>query len=116
MRDSGARQQFLPGLTEQDGDYRAMVRHVHVKDCDLGVLDEVRRSGGGLTEAWSRGVFCELGLGTGDVAGFLAALRASAYEGWLVVEQDRFLTAADTPEVMLALQSRNREWLRAQGY
>ncbi len=24
-------------------DYRAMVRHVHVKDCDLGVLDAVRR-------------------------------------------------------------------------
>jgi inosose dehydratase len=97
-------------------DYRPMVRHVHVKDCDLSVLDEVRHSGGGLTEAWRRGVFCELGLGTGDVAGFLAALHASAYEGWLVVEQDRFLTAADTPAAMLALQTRNREWLRAQGY
>ena len=70
----------------------------------------------GITEAWRRGVFCELGLGTGDVAGFLAALRASAYQGWLVVEQDRFLTAADTPAAMLALQTRNREWLRAQGY
>lgn len=97
-------------------DYAAMVRHVHVKDCDLGVLDEVRRSGGGLTEAWRRGVFCELGQGTGDVAGFLAALRASAYAGWLVVEQDRILTPADTPAAMLALQSRNRAWLRAQGY
>jgi hypothetical protein len=50
------------------------------------------------------------------VAGFLAALRSSAYEGWLVVEQDRFLTPADTPAAMLALQTRNREWLRAQGY
>jgi inosose dehydratase len=97
-------------------DYRPMVRHVHVKDCDLGVLEEVRHSGGGLTEAWRRGVFCELGLGTGDVAGFLAALRESAYEGWLVVEQDRFLTPADTPAAMLALQTRNRVWLRAQGY
>ncbi|MFN8621616.1 MAG: TIM barrel protein [Chloroflexota bacterium] len=97
-------------------EYRSMVRHVHVKDCDLGVLDEVRRSGGGLTEAWRRGVFCELGTGTGDLAGFLTALRASAYEGWLVVEQDRFLTPADTPDALLALQARNRAWLRAQGY
>ena len=57
-------------------DDRPMVRHVHIKDCDLGALQEVRQSGGGLTDAWSRGVFCELGTGTGDVGGFLAALRA----------------------------------------
>jgi inosose dehydratase len=97
-------------------DYRDAVRHVHVKDCDLGVLDEVRRSGGGLIEAWRRGVFCELGKGTGDIAGFLTNLQAAGYAGWVVVEQDRFLTPADTPDAMLALQARNREWLRAQGY
>jgi inosose dehydratase len=97
-------------------DYAHAVRHVHVKDCDLGVLDEVRRSGGGLIEAWKRGVFCELGLGSSGLPEFLGALTAHGYEGWVVVEQDRFLTPADTPEAMLALHTRNREWLRARGF
>jgi inosose dehydratase len=97
-------------------DYGHAVRHVHLKDCDLAVLDEVRRSGGGLTEAWRRGVFCELGQGSSGLDAFLEALRARDYEGWLVVEQDRFLTPADTREAMLALQTRNRDWLRARGF
>jgi inosose dehydratase len=96
--------------------YGEVVRHVHIKDCDLGVLDDVARSGGGLDEAWARGVFCELGAGSSGLPAFLAALRARRYAGWLVVEQDRFLTPADTAEALLALHTRNREWLRAQGF
>ena len=80
-------------LLESYGD---SVRHVHIKDCDLGVLREVGRSGGGLMEAWDRGVFCQLGLGTAGLDGFLEALRQRAWEGWVVVEQDRFLKPADT--------------------
>lgn len=97
-------------------DYRSLVRHVHVKDCDLAVLDQIRDEGSGMMEAWRRGIFCELGTGSADIAGFLAALRELAYEGWVVVEQDRFLTDADTPAAMLALQTRNREYLRAHGF
>jgi inosose dehydratase len=97
-------------------DYGSAVRHVHVKDCDLGVLDQVRSSGGGLLEAWQRGVFCELGTGSSELDSFLDELRDRAWNGWLVVEQDRFLTAADTPAAMMALQARNREWLRARGF
>jgi inosose dehydratase len=100
-------------LLESYGD---VVRHVHVKDCDLGVLREVCRSGGGLMEAWDRGVFCQLGLGTTGLDGFLDALKARAWEGWLVVEQDRFLKPADTPEALLALHTANREWLAERGF
>jgi inosose dehydratase len=100
-------------LLESYGD---CVRHVHVKDCDLGVLQEVCRSGGGLMEAWDRGVFCRLGLGTTDLDGFLDALEARAWEGWLVVEQDRFLKPADTPEALLALHTANRQWLAERGF
>ena len=46
------------------------VRHVHVKD------------------ALADGTFCRLGAGRLDLAAFLDALRALAYEGWIVVEQD----------------------------
>lgn len=100
-------------LLESYGD---SVRHVHIKDCDLDVLQEVSRSGGGLMEAWDRGVFCQLGLGTTGLDSFLEALRARDWEGWLVVEQDRFLKPVDTPEALLALHTANREWLAERGF
>jgi inosose dehydratase len=96
--------------------YGDSVRHVHVKDCDLGLLREVCRSGGGLMEAWDRGVFCQLGLGTAGLDPFLEALRARGYEGWLVVEQDRFLKPSDTPAALLALHTANRRWLADRGF
>ena len=34
----------------------------------------------------------------------------------MTVEQDRFLKPADTPEALLALHTRNREWLAARGF
>ncbi len=95
--------------------YRDCVRLVHIKDCDRDVLGEVCQSGGGLMEAWDRGVFCELGHGTAGLDAFLEALKAGGYEGWLTVEQDRFLKPADTPEALLALHTRNREWLAQRG-
>jgi inosose dehydratase len=96
--------------------YGRCVRHVHVKDCDLRLLRDVCRSGGGLMEAWDRGVFCQLGLGTAGLDAFLEALRARGYDGWLVVEQDRFLKASDTPDALLALHTANRGWLADRGF
>ena len=96
--------------------YAGCVRHVHVKDCDLSVLREVASSGGGLMEAWDRGVFCQLGLGTTGLDGFVDALKARAWEGWVVIEQDRFLKPADTPEALLALHTANRRWLAERGF
>ncbi|MEX1296935.1 MAG: TIM barrel protein [Candidatus Limnocylindrales bacterium] len=96
--------------------YGAAVRLVHIKDCDLELLAQVCSSGGGMTEAWDRGVFCELGLGTAGLEPFLEALKARGYEGWITVEQDRFVKDEDTPEALLALHTRNREWLAARGF
>jgi inosose dehydratase len=96
--------------------YFDAVRLVHIKDCDRDVLAQVCRSGGGLMEAWERGVFCELGHGTAGLDPFLEALKARGYEGWMTVEQDRFLKPEDTPEALLELHTRNREWLAARGF
>lgn len=96
--------------------YFGVVRHIHIKDCDLALLREVCQSGGGLMEAWDRGVFCQLGLGTAGLDEFLAVLRDRDWEGWLVVEQDRFLKPADTPAALLELHTCNREWLTARGF
>lgn len=97
-------------------DYYDSVRLIHIKDCDRDVLAEVCRSGGGMSEAWDRGVFCELGQGTAGLEPFLEALRARGWEGWMTVEQDRFLKPGDTAEAMLELHTRNREWLSARGF
>jgi inosose dehydratase len=96
--------------------YGDAVRHVHIKDCDLAVLAEVGRSGGGLMAAWDQGVFCRLGQGTANLEPFLAALRERGYQGWVVVEQDRFLKDEDTPEALLELHTANRRWLAERGF
>ncbi len=101
--------------TRSVDDYRELIRHVHIKDCRTAVMDEVKAEGSGLEEALSRGVFCQLGLGDSGIDGVLEALRRIGYGGWLVIEQDQFLRASDTPESVVAVQRANREYLRRFG-
>ena len=96
-------------------DYRELIRHVHIKDCSNAVMDGVRADGKGLDEALRRGAFCPLGEGDAGIDGVIAALRANGYTGWLVIEQDQFLTSSDTPASVLAGQRANREYLRSLG-
>ena len=96
-------------------DYGDLVRHVHIKDCRTSVIDEVDRDDGDLPEALKRGVFCPLGEGDADIPAVIAALRASGYVGWLVVEQDQALGPNDTPESVVAGQRFNLEYLRRLG-
>ena len=93
-------------------DYHELIRHVHIKDCTTSVMDGVKAEGKGLEEALSRGVFCELGKGDSGIDEVIGALRGYDYRGWLVIEQDQFLRAADTPESVVAVQRGNREYLR----
>lgn len=96
-------------------DYHELIRHVHIKDCRTRVMDDVKAEGKGLEEALSRGVFCQLGLGDSGIDAVMEALRRHAYSGWLVIEQDQFLRASDTPESVVAVQRANREYLRRFG-
>lgn len=96
-------------------DYRGLIRHVHVKDCRTAVMDEVKAEGKGLEEALRRGVFCPLGEGDSKVDEVIETLRANGYSGWLVIEQDQFLRASDTPASVVAGQRRNRDYLRQFG-
>ena len=90
-------------------DWRERLRHVHLKDVRLDVL----RSASGWSEAWRRGVFCELGAGDVDLEAFCAELRRGGYEGWLVVEQDRIPALETDAAEAAAAQARSRRWLRA---
>lgn len=87
------------------------VRYVHLKDAHPLVMDQARASGWNYFRAVAAGVFCELGQGVVDFPELLAALRAQAYAGWLVVEQD-ILPGRGTP---LASAQRNRAYLRGLG-
>jgi inosose dehydratase len=96
-------------------DWGPRVGYVHLKDARLAVVREVVAEGLGGVEAWRRGVFCELGTGDVDLDAFLDALRATGYDGWLCVEQDR-IPRDDEPFFESAeAQVRNREWLRQRG-
>jgi inosose dehydratase len=96
-------------------EYHELIRHVHIKDCRMQVMDDVKAEGLGLEEALSRGVFCQLGLGDSGIDAVMEALRRHDYGGWLVIEQDQFLRATDTPETVVAVQRANREYLRHFG-
>ena len=96
-------------------EYHELIRHVHIKDCTTKVMDDVKAEGKGLEEALSRGVFCQLGLGDSGIDAVMEALRRHDYSGWLVIEQDQFLRASDTPASVTAVQRANRDYLRRFG-
>jgi inosose dehydratase len=85
--------------------WRERVEHVHVKDVRLDALRTARN----WNEAWRSGVFCELGRGDVDLAGFLAEL--DGYAGWLVVEQDWVPAPGEDAAAQIEAQARNRRWL-----
>jgi inosose dehydratase len=96
-------------------DWAPRIGAVHVKDVRLDVLAGVRADRAGMLEAWQRGLFCALGAGDVDLAGFCAGLERAGYDGWLVVEQDRVLADGNGAfDTAAAEQVANRDWLRAQ--
>jgi inosose dehydratase len=68
--------------------YGERIRHLHLKDVQLPVLEAARRDGVGFLEAVRRGVFCELGTGAVDLNKVIQDMTAGSYSDWAVVEQD----------------------------
>jgi inosose dehydratase len=66
----------------------ARIKYVHLKDADAAQLQHVRSSDITMQDAWKRGIFCALGEGVVDFKGVVEALSASAFDGWMIVEQD----------------------------
>jgi len=85
--------------------------HVHYKDCSADVAARSRESGWDYFESVRRGVFCELGRGAVDFAAITDELRARAYDGWIVVEQD-VLPGLGSP---IECARRNRDYLASLG-
>jgi inosose dehydratase len=68
--------------------YGHRIRHLHLKDVQQPVLEEVRRDNADFLAAVRRGVFCELGQGAIDFPKVVEGLLSSGYSGWAIVEQD----------------------------
>ena len=92
-------------------EFRDRVWHVHFKDADPAVMAASRDHAWDGPESVGHGVFCELGTGSVDFPGVLAALDEIGYGGWIVVEQD-VLPGMGTPRESAR---RNREYLRTIG-
>jgi inosose dehydratase len=90
--------------------YGSRIRHLHLKDVRLSILNRAREDKVGFLEAVRRGVFCELGDGDVDLKTVVQDIASTGYSGWAVVEQD-----VDTRnEEVRPLESaiRSRQYLR----
>ncbi len=90
--------------------YGARIRHLHLKDVQLPVLEAARRDGVGFLEAVRRGVFCELGEGAVDLKKVIQDMTAGGYSDWAIVEQDVDTRNADVKPLESA--RRSRQYLR----
>ena len=90
--------------------YGARIRHLHLKDVQLPVLEAARREGLGFLAAVRRGVFCELGDGAVDLKKVITKMSDWGYSDWAIVEQDVDTRAADVNPLESAIRS--RQYLR----
>lgn len=88
------------------------INHVHLKDARRSVLDAVVKGHGDMRAVWAGRVFVPLRTGDLDIDGFMDALVARGYDGWLVVEQDVLPDSGESPNTAIADQKANRETLR----
>jgi inosose dehydratase len=71
--------------------------HVHLKDVDLALAEQVRSDGLSLVEATRLGLFRPLGDGDASIDEVVGELDHRGYERWLVLEQDTTLTGEEPP-------------------
>jgi inosose dehydratase len=69
------------------------VRHVHLKDVDATLVDEVRAGRTSYGAAVAGGLYRPLGQGSVDLTGLVERLEAGGYRGWYVLEEDVMLSA-----------------------
>ena len=77
--------------------YKSKLRFVHVKDCDVKVLEQARGNKWTFEEAIEHKVFTIIGQGNIDFPAFFATLMKNGYSGWSVVEQDVKFGATEIP-------------------
>lgn len=74
------------------------VVHVHLKDVDGSMGEEVRSGKRAFRQAVIDGLFTPLGDGAVDIAGVVEYLESHGFEGWYVLEHDQSLATAPGPD------------------
>jgi inosose dehydratase len=90
--------------------YGDRIRHLHLKDVQLPILEGARSDRVGFLEAVRRGVFCELGEGAVDLNTVIQGVIAGGYAEWAIVEQDVDTRSGNVNP--LASARRSRQYLR----
>ena len=91
--------------------FRDRIWYVHFKDCSPAVRAQSKEKGWDYFESLKHAVFCELGQGDVNFAAVTAELKATQYDGWIVVEQDVLPGMGEPKEYA----RRNREFLKGCG-
>lgn len=81
-------------------EFASRIGHLHLKDVDPALLEQVRTGEVSVERAWDSGLFCPMGEGMVDIHAVLALPELQDFDGWIVLEQDRVsVRAADLDEV-----------------
>lgn len=73
------------------------VLHVHLKDVDATLAEQVRGGEVPFRQAVLDGLFTPLGAGGCDIEGVIRTLEGEGFHGWYVLEQDVSLSAEPAP-------------------
>ncbi|WP_238654263.1 TIM barrel protein [Rothia uropygialis] len=71
------------------------VAHIHLKDVDLSVAQQVADGDCDYREGCRRGMYQALGKGDAKIAEIVKGLQDTGYQGWYVLEQDTVLDTED---------------------
>jgi len=77
--------------------YKNKLRLVHVKDCNIQILEQARRKKWTFEEAIEHKVFTIIGQGSVDFPAFFRTLLKNGFSGWSVIEQDVKFGATEIP-------------------
>lgn len=75
--------------------YADRIKHVHLKDIRVDILEESKRKGRSFLESMEAGFFTVPGDGAIDFRPILQTLADAGFEGWLVVEAEQDPSKAD---------------------
>lgn len=93
-------------------DHVDRVRHVHLKDVDGDLADQVLAGTRGFADAVRAGLWVALGRGSVDVAAMIRTLHDAGYDGWYVLEQDVMLDGEPAGEGPVADVRESLDYVR----
>ncbi len=96
-------------------EHASRVRHVHLKDVDLGLAGQVLAGELPFGVAVKQGMFRPLGDGDVDIVRLVDTLEQAGYDGWYVLEQDVMLDDAQAAAGVMESVRASRAYLVGAG-